>query len=287
MTPLWSTDVPEGHTIHRAARLQRRALKGKVVRADSPQGRFGAGAAVLDGQTLTGIEAYGKHLFYRWSAGDTLHVHLGLYGKFRAFRREDPADPLPPTTAGTRLRLVADDIVLHLAGPTACDLVDPAQEDALVARLGPDPLRRDADPERAWAALARRTIPIGAALLDQRILSGVGNVYRCEALFVTGLWPELPARALSRPEFDRIWATVAAMLRDGEKAGRILTVDPADVGVRTRSQVPGGERVYVYKRDGLPCRRCGTTVLTWTSALRAIFACPSCQHAPAALEAAS
>ena len=268
--------MPEGHTIHRAARLQRKALRGKVVRADSPQGRFAAGAAVLDGQALRDVEAYGKHLFYRWSGGDTLHVHLGLYGRFMVGPR---TDPLPPTTPGTRLRLVAQDVVLHLAGAAACELIDPAEEDAIVARLGPDPLRRDADPERAWAALRRRTIPVGAALLDQKVLCGVGNVYRAEALFVTHLWPGRPARDLSRPEFDRLWTTVVAMLTDGERAGRILTVDPRDVGVRSRRAVPWTERVYVYKRQGLPCRRCGTPIVAWTSALRAIFGCPTCQPA--------
>jgi endonuclease VIII len=262
--------VPEGHTIHRTARLQRRILRGRQVRADSPQGRFAGGAALLDGQRCTGIEAYGKHLFYRWSEGDTLHVHLGLYGKFRVYERGAASEP----TAGTRLRLTTDEHVLHLAGPTACDLVDPQQERRIVERLGPDPLRRDADPERAWAALRRRTIPISAALLDQKIVSGIGNVYRAEVLFTNGISPFRTARDLDRPTFDRVWATMVGMLRDGERAGRILTVDPADVGVRTRSRVPASERVYVYKRTGLPCRRCGTSICSGESALRTIFWCP-------------
>ncbi len=247
-----------------------------MVAADSPQGRFAHGARLLDGQRLDDVEAYGKHLFYRWSKGDTLHVHLGLYGKFGLFPRL-PEAALPPTTAGTRLRLVTDDAVLHLAGPTACDLLDPAGEERILGRLGPDPLRRDGDPERAWRALRRRTIPVSAALLDQSILAGVGNVFRAEALFVTHLAPDRPARDVTRTEFDALWATVGAMLRAGVRAGRIVTVDPADVGVRSRSRIPATERHYVYKRTGLPCRRCGTLVRSGTSALRTIYWCPHCQ----------
>jgi endonuclease-8 len=248
------------------------------VAADSPQGRFAQGAALLDGQCVVDIEAYGKHLFYRWSGGDTLHVHLGLYGHFRTWARSDQV--LPSPTPGTRLRLVTDELVLHLAGPTACDLVDPAQEERIVSRLGADPLRRDADPDAAFTALRRRTIPISAALLDQKIIAGVGNVYRAEALFTNGIDPFRPARDLDRCGFDRLWETLVAMLRDGERAGRIVTVDPVDVGARTRRGVPSGERVYVYRRTGLPCRRCGTLVREGESALRTVFWCP--YHQPEA-----
>jgi endonuclease-8 len=207
--------MPEGHTIHRAARLQRTALAGKPVRTDSPQGRFEAGAAALDGCTLLDVEAHGKHLFYRWSSGDTLHVHLGLYGAFRSFAREHPEQQLPPTTPGTRLRMVTDDLVVHLAGPTDCSLMDPVQEEAVKARLGPDPLRRDADPESMWSALRRRTAPIGAALLDQRVVSGIGNVYRCELLYLVGAWPQRPARELERGEFELLWSSAQRFLRAG------------------------------------------------------------------------
>lgn len=269
--------MPEGHTIHRAARLHRRALRGRPVRADSPQGRFAAGAAALDGCTLLDVEAHGKHLFYRWSSGDTLHVHLGLFGKFRTVARQHPDEPLPPTTPGTRLRLVADDLVLQLAGPTDCSLMDPVEEDRVKARLGPDPLRSDADPEAMWAALRRRRIPIGAALLDQSVVSGIGNVYRCELLYVIGAWPGRPARELERDEFDALWSAGERFLRAGERSGRIITVDPTDVGARSAARLPAGKRHYVYRRTGLPCRRCATPVERWEVAARWMYACPVCQ----------
>jgi endonuclease VIII len=299
--------VPEGHTIHRLARLHRRALRGKVVAADSPQGRFAQGAAVLHGQKLDTVEAYGKHLFYRWSGGDTLHVHLGLFGKFRSFRLDgarptaaslvdaaaddfEAADAeaggeagaslphgLPAATTGTRLRLVAEDVVIHLAGPTACEVIDPAAEERILSRLGPDPLRKDADPEQAWTALRRRTVPLGAALLDQKAIAGIGNVYRAETLFLERINPDRSARQVTREEFDRLWLRVVTLLRAGERSGRIVTVDLAEVGTRSARSLPASERLYVYKRAGLPCRRCGTTILAWELATRTIFACPNCQ----------
>jgi len=270
--------MPEGHTIHRAARLHRAALRGTTVRADSPQGRFAAGAARVDRCALVDVEAHGKHLFYRWSSGDILlHVHLGLYGHFRSFTREHPDEPLPAHTPGTRLRLVTDDLVLHLTGPTDCSLIDPDQEELLKARLGPDPLRRDADPEAMWAALRRRRIPIGAALLDQRIVSGIGNVYRCELLFVVGAWPQRQASHLERDEFDRLWSSAVRFLRSGERAGRIVTVDPAEVGARSAGRLRVEQRHYVYRRTGLPCRRCATPIQRWEVAARWMYACPVCQ----------
>ena len=273
--------MPEGHTIHRAARLQRAALAGHTLAVDSPQGRFAAGAALLDGRVLRDVEAYGKHLLYHWEHGQILHVHLGLYGAFRMLPRARSAsgapEPLPPVSAGTRLRIVAADTVLQLAGPTVCELIDPSARERLVARLGPDPLRRDADPDRAWRALQRRTVAIGAALLDQKVLCGVGNVFRAESLFLERVHPERPSRALTREQFDDLWATLVRALRRGERAGRIVTVEPADVGVATRSRVPAGERFYVYKRAGLACRRCATPIRASVSALRSMYACPTCQ----------
>ena len=268
--------MPEGHTIHRAARLQRRAFKGQVVAADSPQGRFAQGATLLDGARLDDIEAWGKHLLYRWSTGAVLHVHLGLFGRFRTFTRDHPEEPLPTPTPGTRLRLVTAERVLHLAGPTACEVQDPDQVTALLARLGPDPLRRDADPAGARAALRRRRIPIGAALLDQRVLAGIGNVYRAEVLFVIGVHPLRPA-ALDDATFDQLWGTISQMLRAGERSGRIVTVDPADVGRSRPRDLRRGERLYVYGRENQPCRRCGTVIRSVELAARPISWCPACQ----------
>ena len=263
--------MPEGHTIHRYARQHRKLLRGPALAASSPQGRFAQGAAQLDGQTLETVDPYGKHLFYRFSGGLTLHVHLGLYGEFRHYKGTPP-----PPTPGTRLELRADAATVRLAGPTACELLDPPDEQRIRARLGPDPLRRDCDREAVWRALQRRTTPIGAALLDQSIVAGIGNVFRAEALFVNRIDPLTPSAELPREQFDQLWTTVVTMLRNGVREGRIITVSPAELG-RSRRSLNIEDWRYVYRRTGLPCRRCGTTVITWVLAARNMYACPSCQ----------
>lgn len=264
--------MPEGHTIHRYARQHRRLLVGSPLRAASPQGRFAQGAALLDGRRLISVDPYGKHLFYRWDGGLTLHVHLGLYGAFREFVGE-----APPPTAGTRLELRTGETTLRLAGPTACELLEPDQEAVIMSRLGPDPLHRRAAVAAVREALRRRSTPIGAALLDQRVVAGIGNVFRAEVLFVHGINPEMPANQLDDDQFAALWATLVRMLRDGVRAGRIITVDPAELG-RTRRSPHVADWRYVYRRTGLPCRRCSTPVLQWTLAARQMYACPHCQH---------
>ncbi|MBA2530484.1 MAG: Fpg/Nei family DNA glycosylase [Euzebyales bacterium] len=264
--------MPEGHTIHRYAREHSRLLVGGALAVSSPQGRFAAGAALLDGRLLARVDPYGKHLFYRWEPDLTLHVHLGLYGGFRTF-----AGDVPPPTPGTRLQVDSGVVTVRLAGPTACELLAPGQEEHIRARLGPDPLRRGADREAVWAALQRRSAPIGAALMDQSVVAGVGNVFRAEALFACRIDPLLPSRSLDRQRFEVLWATLVRMLREGVRAGRIVTVDPADVGKRSRRALAPDEWRYVYRRAGRACRCCGAEVVASTLAARWCYACPVCQ----------
>lgn len=229
---------------------------------------------MLDGRRLESIDALGKHLFYRWSGGESMHVHLGLFGKFRTHR----SDPPPPTEA-TRLAMHADETVVYLSGPTICELIDPGSEERLRARIGPDPLVAGTDPAAFYEALGRRRIPVGAALLDQKVIAGIGNVYRAEILFMAGIDPSRPANLIAADEASMLWDLAVRELRSGERAGRIVTVRPDDVGARRRSEIPRGERLYVYKRTGEPCRRCGTPVAIDVMAGRSIWRCPACQPA--------
>ena len=118
--------MPEGHTLHRLALDHRKWLAGEVVHVTSPQGRFSGGASVLDGQLVTSVEAWGKHLFYRFEGGELLHVHLGLFGRFR--RRRQPA---PEPRGQIRLRLETSAECIDLSGPTACELLEPDEHAAL------------------------------------------------------------------------------------------------------------------------------------------------------------
>lgn len=267
--------MPEGHVLHRAARLHGRRFRGHRVSASSPQGRFAGGAARLDGQTVLGIDALGKHLFYRFDSGDVLHVHLGLFGKFRV--RQLPA---PEPSPNARLVLETDADHLHLAGPTVCALIDPDEEDQLRSRLGPDPILQPPDgADRLVEKLSRRSISIGAALLDQSVVAGIGNVYRSELLFLAGVHPLSVAKTLDAATVHDLWDRSVDALRAGERTGRIVTVEPEEMGAKTGRDLKRRDRLYVYKRASDPCRRCGTPIRTADADGRNVWWCPSCQPA--------
>lgn len=221
---------------------------------------------------MNDIEALGKHLFYRWDNGEILHVHLGLFGKFKTFGEDAPGP-----TRTTRLAMAGSRAAVYLTGPTICELIDPEREDALRARLGPDPLADPDAGEQFAANIARRRIPIGAALLDQGVVAGVGNVYRAEVLYKCGIDPHTPADRIGGRRAGALWSAIAQELRRGERSGRIVTVAPSDLGVRRRSDVPAAERFYVYKREGRPCRRCGAEIRFTRMASRTMWWCPACQ----------
>ncbi|MGV9859561.1 Fpg/Nei family DNA glycosylase [Gordonia sp. NPDC003425] len=267
--------MPEGHTLHRIARRQQRLFGGRRVRTSSPQGRFADGAALIDGMIFAGADAWGKHLVQRYRDGrrhQLVHVHLGLYGTFT----ELPV-PMPEPVGAVRLRIEGDEYGVDLRGPTACELYTPADLDALTARLGPDPLRSDADPERAWQAIARSRRPVGALLMDQKVIAGVGNVYRAEVLFRAGIDPMRPGRTIARDEFDAIWCDLVELMRVGVRRGRIHVVRPED-DHGPGSYAPNRPRTYVYRRAGEPCRICGTPVAVADLEGRNLYWCPVCQR---------
>ncbi len=265
--------MPEGHTIHRLAREHNRLFGGQAVGAASPQGRFAEGAARIDGRVLRRVEPYGKHLFYRFGGEESLHVHLGLYGTFIS-----GALPAPAPRRALRLRLTGDHQYVDLRGPTACELLPPAERRAILARLGPDPLRRGASPAAAWTRIRASRVPVGALLLDQSVLAGVGNVYRAELLYRHGVDPHRPGRSLFEGDWDALWTDLRTLMRAGVQAGRIVTTRPEH---RTRRRGPASreDAFYVYRRAGEACRVCGTEVRTELMAGRNLYWCPTCQPA--------
>ena len=267
--------MPEGHTIHRLATDLDALLTGREVRAASPQGRFAASAELIDRCTVAGTDAYGKHLFV--GLGDApaearwLHVHLGLYGRF-----EISEQPAPAARGAVRLRLETASHCVDLRGPTACELYSPTEKAAVHARLGPDPLRRDARPALAYQRLSRSRTPCGALLMDQSVVAGIGNVYRAEILFRAGISPFREGAGVSPTEWDALWTDLRRLMRAGVKAGHILTTR-AEHRPRRRGGAPVEDRFYVYRRTGLPCRLCGTPVRTQEMATRNLYWCPFCQ----------
>lgn len=262
--------MPEGHTIHRLARDHQRWFAGGPVVVSSPQQRF-AGASDVDGARFRSAEAYGKHLFHHYDDDRVVHVHLGLFG--RCYHRRTPP-PQPRDTV--RMRVANGAHVIDLVGATTCELLTPAQVDLVLRRLGPDPLRPDADPKRGWEALQRRRVGVGRALLDQSVLAGVGNVYRAEVLFVHGIHPQMPAAAVTHQQWEAIWSTLQQWMRHAVDRRRIVTVDP-DEACLSRT---GATTTYVYKRDC--CVRCGAPVRRWDLAGRWAYACEHCQPPPRA-----
>ncbi len=179
--------MPEGHTLHRLARLHQRKFGRAPVIVSSPQGRFADGAAAVSGRVLKKASAWGKHLFHHYEGGRVVHVHLGLYGTF-----SEVALPMPLPVGQVRMRMVGTEFGTDLRGPTVCEVIDEAEVDDVIARLGPDPLRRDADGSLAWARITKSRRPIGALLMDQTVIAGVGNVYRSELLFRHRIDPYRP-----------------------------------------------------------------------------------------------
>ncbi|MEU5938833.1 DNA-formamidopyrimidine glycosylase family protein [Micromonospora sp. NPDC047548] len=267
--------MPEGHTIHRLAARHAELFAGDKVHAASPQGRFAEGAARLSGTLLDGTEAYGKHLLHHYAGELTLHVHLGLYGRF-----SDGAGEPPPPVGQVRLRLTSDRHWLDLRGPTACELLTPPEVAALRDRLGPDPLRADADPRRAYERIGRSPTPLAALLLDQSVVAGTGLIFVTEALFRAGLPPTLPGRELTPAGWDALWADLVELMTLALVRGRIDTVRdvhlPEAMGRPARVDRHGGE-VYVYRRPGEACHVCATPVGRGALAGRNLYWCPTCQ----------
>ena len=298
--------MPEGHSIHRLARQFGDVFAGERLAVTSPQGRFAAGAALLDGRSLVHASAHGKHLFLHFEHGLVLHVHLGLYGawdfggdsKFRGAssigaprrvgEREvagDSGDPAaaayagPPAPVGAvRVRLASSHGWADLRGATTCTAITEAEAAAVLDRLGPDPLHNTGGSRDDFIRriLAKRT-PVATLLMDQKVIAGVGNVYRAEVLFRGRIDPLLPGRALTAEAAGLLWDDTAAVMSEGVRDGRIITTT---TGFWTRSdQLPPGEEAhFVYRRHGQPCRVCGTTVALAEHAARKLYWCPSCQQ---------
>ncbi|WP_421119245.1 Fpg/Nei family DNA glycosylase [Aquihabitans daechungensis] len=269
--------MPEGHTIHRLARDLRADLGGTTLRVTSAQARSEATAALLDGNLLRRTEAWGKHLFLTFDSRQVLHVHLGLIGKW--FRRSpELADgELAPPTSTTRLRLEpsgGEPLAWDLIGPMLAAAITPVDKRAVMARLGPDPLRKDADPERTWAKLQRSDKSVGLLLMEQDVIAGIGNVYRSELLNIVGVDPRRPGRAVQREEFEALWAETVRQLKLGVRRNRIVTMS-ADELPRPLSKLRRGEGRYVYKQEH--CGRCGTELDIYPIAGRTTWSCPVCQ----------
>ena len=265
--------MPEGNETHRWAELHAATFAGKKVFVDSPQGRF-TGAALVDGRVLEGVMAVGKHLGYDFGTvkGERriVHVHMGLYGDF-----VEGTGKLPEARGALRMRVWTKTHWLELRGPTDCSVWDQAKWASLLARLGPDPLNVD-KPGKMIERISLRKTPIGALLMDQSIVSGVGNIYRAELLFRARVSPFRPGKDVPEATLKAMWKDACALMPTGMVDRRIVTTKPKDRPHKT-GDVLKEEAHYLYRRQGRPCFVCGTKVETKLFGGRNLFWCPLCQ----------
>lgn len=257
--------MPEGHTLHRAAHDQSPMLAGQQLQVSSPQGRFAAGAALLDGIQCIAVEAYGKHLLYHFANQRALHIHLGLFGRFRAAKL-----PAREPRGAVRVRMLSSTHVVDINGPNTCEVLELPQLETLLARIGPDLLRSDADVERAWVSIHKSRVAIGQLLMDQSVVAGIGNIYRSEILWRQKVHPKTPGNQITRVVFDRLWNDAVRLLEIGVNNNAIITVD----GVR-KSRSKYGERVNIVGKS--VCPACAADIQTFMLATRRVFVCVNCQ----------
>lgn len=237
----------------------------------APNGRFEDGAQKLTRRKLRAVDAYGKHLFYDFGRDRQLHVHLGLYGKFR-----EGDMPFPEPKGALRLRISTATHWLELRGPTACDVLEDEEREALIARIGPDPLRSDADPGLAIGRIRRSRAPVGALLMHQSVIGGIGNIYRAELLFRARLNPFRAGNTVRENALEKLWSDAKMLMRAGMVDRRIVTTRPQD-RPHPKGKPRRGETHYVYRRRGLPCFVCGSEILTKEFVGRKLYWCPTCQ----------
>lgn len=263
--------MPEGDTVHRNARVLRRELKGRVLARLFLRDR--GDVAELAGRTVREIEARGKHLLVFIDSW-VLRIHLGMKGRWL---RRHVREGVPPTVTAM---IVIGDTAYICDGAFTAELM---RESALrthprLSRLGPDLL---ADPPDIADAARRATLPahaereIGDIVMDQRIASGIGNVYKSEVLFETRVHPRTRMREIPPEKVTEIYARAAELMRLN-----LLTRRRTSVPLRRRS-TPSSHRLWVYMRNGKPCLDCGTPIerIMQGDMHRSTYFCPHCQPA--------
>jgi endonuclease-8 len=189
-------------------------------------------------------------------------------------------ETFPPEPVGqVRARLLTDSVCADLRGPTACEVLRPDQVEAQIQKLGPDPELDDGPEaeERFVGRILKTATPIGKLLMDQSVVSGIGNVYRAEILFRARINPHAPGKSLSDEAVRSLWKDWAHLLHIGVATGQMMTMDDLEGDSYTAAMKNRADRHWVYKREGLPCRVCGTHITLEEMSARKLYWCPRCQ----------
>lgn len=261
--------MPEGDTVYRTAQVLDRGLSGKVLtRTDFrvPQ----HATADLSGGLVVDTVSRGKHLLTRVTRDGeawTLHTHLKMEGAWRVLK---PRQRWPRSEHQARVVLTTEDVVAIGFSLGIVELIATADEERIVGHLGPDLLGPDWDEDEAVLRLrADPERPVGDALLDQTNLAGIGNMYMAELCFVAGVHPATPVRAV--PDLPRLV----------RRAQQMLETNKVRWSQTTTGNLRERERMWVFRRDRSPCRRCGTPIRVEmrgpAGRERATYWCPSCQ----------
>ncbi|MFD7445531.1 Fpg/Nei family DNA glycosylase [Streptomyces sp. NPDC059909] len=267
--------MPEGDTVWLTARKLHDALAGRILtRSDLRVPRFAT--ADLTGREVLDVTPRGKHLLTRIEGGLTLHSHLRMDGSWQVYAagerwRGGPSHQIrailgndESTAVGYRLPVL--------------ELLRTRDEEQVVGHLGPDLLGPDWDPAiAARNLLADPTRPLGEALLDQRNLAGIGNVYKSELAFMARVTPWLPVGELPAGVPDRLVATAHRLLETNKDRFDRRTTPTARGTAQRRTE----QRLFVYGREGHPCLRCGTPIRRAGQDDRVTYWCPDCQSGPA------
>ena len=266
--------MPEGHSVHRTANKLAELFVDSKVKVFSPQGRFAEQASLVSGKKLVESTAIGKQLFLGFDNKLTIRVHLGIYGKWNFY--DVPLSKAPEVWGQVRARFGSNSASADLRGPTVCEVVDAEDVLTVLRRLGPDPLTPDPSGKEGLRFVSKvrgSAVPIGALLMNQAVISGIGNVYRAELLFRAGISAHKPGNKVSEQDLLAIWDDAVALMKIGVKTGMMLT----RAGF-LRGRVLVAERYNVYKREGLPCRSCGKKVKLELFYGRKLYWCNTCQR---------
>ncbi|MBA8815954.1 formamidopyrimidine-DNA glycosylase [Microbacterium halimionae] len=247
-----------------------------IASANGRMGQTNQRGTVLEDQAI--MDAAGENSLASIGAPRKARVHVRMSEQTKGLAEDDAEWP-PPIVGQVRLRLLTDSTCADLRGPTACQVQTSDEMAASVAKLGPDPLVDDpaVGEERFVSVVARKPTAIGLLLMDQAVISGIGNVYRAEMLFRARQNPHTPGREVPTATVRELWRDWVRLLSIGVETGQMMTMDDLDPESYRRAMASRDDRHWVYHRAGLPCRVCGTAILLEEAAGRKLYWCPKCQ----------
>jgi formamidopyrimidine-DNA glycosylase len=246
-----------------------------IASSNGRMGQTNQRGTVLDDQIL---DDAGENSLASIGAPRRTRVHVRMSEQTKGLADEGMEWP-PPVVGQVRLRLMTDITAADLRGPTACVLQTPEEMLATVAKLGPDPLVGDPveNEERFVRAVEKKSTVIALLLMDQSVVSGIGNVYRAEMLFRQRLNPHTPGRDVPEEIVRALWHDWVRLLAVGVETGQMMTMDGLTGADYRAAMANRDDRHWVYHRAGLPCRVCGTEIALEEIGARKLYWCPRCQ----------